>query len=79
MEEPMRTRLGILTVIGALALPLTVIAPSASADGQCRAGYSPYDTGIPGGFKQDRNLNGIVCDRWKQTSDGYRHWYTDDH
>jgi hypothetical protein len=75
----MRTGLGILALAGALVLPMTAIAPSASADGQCRAGYSIYDTTVPGGFKQDRNLNGLVCERYRETSDGYRHWYTDDH
>jgi hypothetical protein len=55
-----------------------VTAPTASADGQCRAGWDLYDTGVPGGFKEDRNLNGLVCNRYKQTSTGYRHWYTDD-
>jgi hypothetical protein len=53
--------------------------PTASADTLCRPGYSLYDTGIPGAFKQDRNLNGLVCDKTRQTSDGYRHSYTDDH
>lgn len=75
----MRTRLGLLAVTGALVLPLTAISPSASADGQCRPGYAVYDSGVPGGFKQDRNLNGLVCDKTRQTSDGYRHSYTDDH
>jgi hypothetical protein len=75
----MRTRLGILAVIGAVVLPLSVSAPSASADGLCRPGYSLYDTGVPGGFKQDRNLNGLVCDKTRETSDGYRHQFTDDH
>jgi hypothetical protein len=75
----MRTRLGILTVVAALVLPLSVAAPSASADGQCRAGYARYDTGVPGSFKQDRNLNGIVCDKPRETKDGYRHSYTDDY
>jgi hypothetical protein len=75
----MRTRLGILALTGALVLPLSVIAPSASADGLCRPGYSLYDTAVPGGFKQDRNLNGLVCDKTRETSDGYRHQFTDDH
>lgn len=75
----MRTQLGILAVMGVLALPLSAGAPTASADGQCRPGYDLYDTGIPGAFKQDRNLNGLVCDRTRQTSDGYRHSYSDDH
>jgi hypothetical protein len=75
----MRTRLGVLAVIGAVVLPLTAIAPSASADALCRPGYDLYDTGVPGGFKQDRNLNGLVCDKTRQTLDGYRHQYTDDH
>jgi hypothetical protein len=76
---PMRISAALITLIGALALPMSVVAPAASADGQCRAGYSLYDTGIPGAFKEDRNLNGLVCDRWKATSTGFRHWYTDDH
>jgi hypothetical protein len=75
----MRAQLGILTVVGALLLPLTAGAPSASADGLCRTGSAPYDTGIPGSFKQDRNLNGIVCDKVRETSDGFRHTYSDDH
>ena len=75
----MRTGLGILAVAGALVLPLGAVAPAASADGQCRSGYDLYDTGIPGSFKQDRNLNGLVCDKVRQTSDGYRHTYADDH
>jgi hypothetical protein len=75
----MRTRLGILAVVSAAVLPLSATATAASADGQCRPGYSLYDTGVPGGFKQDRNLNGLVCDKTRETSDGYRHFYTDDH
>jgi hypothetical protein len=75
----MRTRLGILALAGALVLPLGVTAPSASADGLCHHGYYLYDTGVPGGFKQDRNLNGLVCNKTRETSDGYRHQYTDDH
>jgi hypothetical protein len=75
----MRIRLGILALAAAAAVPMGVSAPSASADGQCRGGYSIYDTGVPGGFKQDRNLNGLVCHRYKETSDGFRHFYTDDH
>jgi hypothetical protein len=75
----MRTRLGILAVMGAVVLPLSVGAPSASADGLCRTGYHVYDTGIPGAFKQDRNLNGLVCDKTRATADGYRHQYSDDH
>ena len=75
----MRTRLGILAVMSAAVLPLSATTPAASADGQCRPGYYLYDTGIPGSFKQDRNLNGLVCDKTRATSDGYRHSYTDDH
>jgi hypothetical protein len=74
----MRTSATIATLICALVPALTVGAPTASADGQCRAGWDLYDTGVPGGFKEDRNLNGLVCNRYKQTSTGYRHWYTDD-
>ena len=76
---PMRISAALITLIGALALPMSVVAPQASADGQCRAGYSLYDTGTPGAWKEDRNLNGLVCDRFKATSTGYRHWYSDDH
>jgi hypothetical protein len=36
----MRTRLGVLAVVGAVVLPLSVTAPAASADGLCRTGYS---------------------------------------
>ena len=75
----MRTQLGILAVMGALVLPLSASAPSASADGLCRPGSYLYDTGVPGGFKQDRNLNGLICDKTRETSDGYRHSYSDDH
>ena len=74
----MRTRIGILAVMGAVVLPLGASAPSASADALCRPGYSLYDTGSPGAFKEDRNLNGLVCDRTRATADGFRHQYTDD-
>jgi hypothetical protein len=74
----MRISASIVTLVCALVAALTVTAPSASADGQCRADWTIYDTGVPGGFKEDRNLNGLVCSRYKQTSTGYRHWYTDD-
>lgn len=74
----MRIATGLVALISALAIPLTTTAPTASADGQCRSGWSLYDTGIPGAFKEDHNLNGLVCNRYKQTSTGYRHWYTDD-
>ena len=74
----MRISAAIVALITALVPALTVTAPTASASGQCRPGYELYDTGIPGAFKEDRNLNGLVCDRWKQTSTGFRHWYTDD-
>jgi len=33
---------------------------------------------VPGAFKEDRNLNGLVCNKTKSTSTGYRHCYTDD-
>jgi hypothetical protein len=74
----MRIRLGILAATAALVLPISATAPSASADGVCHSGYSLYDTGVPGSFKQDRNLNGLVCWKAKATTDGYRAWYTDD-
>ena len=74
----MRIGTAVVTLISALALALTATAPMASADGQCRAGWDLYDTGVPGAFKEDRNLNGLVCHRYKATSTGYRHWYTDD-
>jgi hypothetical protein len=74
----MKISAGIVALITALVPALTVGAPTAAADGQCRAGWDLYDTGVPGGFKEDRNLNGLVCNRYKPTSTGYRHWYTDD-
>ena len=74
----MRSKLGIVALAGALVLPATVVVPSASAEGQCRAGYSVYDTGFPGAFKEDRNLNGLVCDKTRAVGDGFRHSYTDD-
>jgi hypothetical protein len=74
----MRNAAAIVALITALVPALTVTAPTASAAGQCRPGSELYDTGIAGAFKEDRNLNGLVCDRWKQTSTGFRHWYTDD-
>jgi hypothetical protein len=74
----MRIRLGLLAACAAFVLPIGAGAPAASADGVCRSGYSLYDTGVPGGFKEDRNLNGLVCWRAKATTDGYRSWYTDD-
>ena len=74
----MRLSAGVVALICALAPALTVVAPTASADGQCRAGYYLYDTGVPGSWKEDRNLNGLVCDRVKPTSTGYRHWTVDD-
>ena len=75
----MRIKLGILALAAAAALPMGVSAPSASADGQCRAGYSIYDTGSPGSWREDRNMNGLVCDKTKQTSNGdWRHWVSDD-
>lgn len=74
----MRTKLGVLALAGALVLPATVIVPSASAEGQCRSGYTLYDTGAPGAFREDRNLNGLVCDKTKAVGDNFRHWYTDD-
>ena len=77
-DGAMRISTGIVALICALVPALTVTAATASADGQCRAGWDLYDTGVPGGFKEDRNLNGLVCNRYKTTSTGYRHWYTDD-
>ena len=74
----MRISAATVALITALVPALTVTAPTASASGQCRPGYDLYDTGVAGAFKEDRNLNGLVCDRWKQTSTGFRHWYTDD-
>jgi hypothetical protein len=74
----MRISTGIVALICAVVPALTVTAATASADGQCRPGFNLYDTGVPGGFKEDRNLNGLVCDKTKPTSTGYRHWYTDD-
>ena len=74
----MRFSAGVVALVSALAPALTVGAPAASADGQCRAGYYLYDTGVPGAWKQDRNLNGLVCDKVKPTSTGYRHWTVDD-
>jgi hypothetical protein len=74
----MRISACIVTLITALVPALTVGAPAASADGQCHKGYSIYDTGGPGLWKEDRNLNGLVCDKWKATSTGFRHWTTDD-
>jgi hypothetical protein len=74
----MRISIGIVTLITAVVPALTLGAPAASADGQCRAAYTLYDTGVPGAFKEDRNLNGLVCDRYKATATGFRHWYTDD-
>jgi hypothetical protein len=41
-EDRMRTGLGTLALIGALVLPLGVVAPSASADGLCRAYRHSY-------------------------------------
>jgi hypothetical protein len=74
----MRIPAATIALITALVPALTVGAPTASADGQCRAGSELYDTGAPGAFREDRNLNGLVCDRWKATSTGFRHWYSDD-
>ena len=75
----MRSQAGILAVVSAIALPATVAAPSASADGQCRTGYSIYDTGSPGAFPEDHNLNGLVCSKYKELRDHtYRYWFTDD-
>jgi len=75
----MRIQAGILAVVSAIALPATVAAPSASADGHCRAGYSIYDIGSPGSWPEDRNLNGLVCDKTRQMSNGdWRHWVSDD-
>jgi hypothetical protein len=74
----MRCSADVVALISALVPALTVTAPTASADGLCRAGYYLYDTGIAGAWKQDRNLNGLVCDKVKPTSTGYRHWTVDD-
>jgi hypothetical protein len=74
----LRISAAVVALISALVPALTVGAPAASADGQCRAGYYLYDTGIAGAWKQDRNLNGLVCDKVKPTSTGYRHWTVDD-
>jgi hypothetical protein len=75
----MRIATGLVALLSVLAIPVTVITPAASAEGHCRDGWNLYDTGVPGGFKEDRNLNGLVCERYKQTSTGdYRHWYADD-
>jgi len=74
----MRCSATVVAVISALVPALTVGVPAASADGQCRSGYNLYDTGTPGAWKQDRNLNGLVCDKARQTSTGYRHWTVDD-
>ena len=65
-------------LMSALTLSAVAFSPAASADGLCRAGYSLYDTGSPGAFPDDRNLNGLVCDKVKETRTGFRHWYTDD-
>ena len=74
----MRITAAFAALLSALALSAAAFSPAASADGQCRAGYSLYDTGSPGVFPEDRNLNGLVCDKVKETRTGYRHWYTDD-
>lgn len=74
-----RIATGLLALISALSISLTTIAPTASAEGSCRAGWSIYDTGIPGAFKEDHNLNGLVCSKTKEISPGYyRNWYSDD-
>jgi hypothetical protein len=59
-------------------VPTAVVVPSASADGRCHDGAELYDTGVPGGFKQDRNLNGLVCFKYRLGPKGYHDTYTDD-
>ena len=67
-----------LALVGASVGSTSVAVPTASADGQCHDGADLYDTGTAGAFKQDRNMNGLVCDKVKLGPNGFHHVYSDD-
>ena len=71
--------LGACLAPSAMAASEAPAADAPTSSGQCRPGYSLYDTGSPGSFKEDRNLNGLVCDKVTDLGGGlFSHRYTDD-